>query len=78
MAAATIARQPWGQITPPDPEVRMSVPPRPAERDPADWEVAGERPTRSTPQSTSDKAGLVLVALVTVAVVVALVLLIVL
>jgi len=78
MAAATIARQPWEADRSPDPEVRMSVPPRPAERDPADWEVAGERPTRATPRNTSDKAGLVLVAIVTVAVVVALVLLIVL
>jgi hypothetical protein len=53
----------------------MSVPPRPTERNPADWEVAGERPTRSARHSRPDKAGLALVGLVLVAILVALVLL---
>jgi len=53
----------------------MSVPPRPTERNPADWEVAGERPTRPTPHKRSDKAGLALVGIVVVALLVALVLL---
>ena len=53
----------------------MSVPPRPTERDPANWEVAGERPTRAARHSRPDKAGLALVGIVLVAILVALVLL---
>ena len=53
----------------------MSVPPRPTERDPADWEVAGEPPTRSARHARSDWAGVALVGIVLVALLVALVLL---
>jgi hypothetical protein len=53
----------------------MAVPPRPTERNPNDWEVAGERPTSSARQSRTDRAGLALVGLVLVAVLVALLLL---
>ncbi len=56
-------------------EVLMSVPPRPSERAPADWNVAGERPTRSAQRTKPDKVGLGLVGLVLVALLVALVLL---
>jgi hypothetical protein len=53
----------------------MSVPPPPTPRDPADWEVTGERPTRSARQTRPDKTGLALVGIVLVALLVALALL---
>jgi hypothetical protein len=59
----------------PDPEVLMAVPPRPTERDPADWEDVDAHPTQRAPHSTPDKTGLALVGIVFVAVVIALVLL---
>jgi len=55
----------------PDPEVLMAIPPRPTERNPADWEVTGEHPTRSARRSTPDRAGPALVGLALVAALVA-------
>jgi len=77
MAGGVISGQPWGTIVP-EPEVLMSVPPHPAPRDPSDWEVAGERPTRSAQPTRPDKVGLALVGIVLVAILLALLLLIVL
>jgi hypothetical protein len=53
----------------------MSVPPRPTQGPPSNWEVAGEQPSRSARQPRSDKAGLALVGVVLVALLVAVVLL---
>ena len=56
----------------------MYVPPRRTNRRSADWDLTGERPTRPARQRRSDKVGLALVWIVTVAVLVAVVLLVVL
>jgi hypothetical protein len=55
----------------------MSVPPR-TERDDADWEVSGERPTHTRGDRRPDRLGLGMVGLVLLALLIAVILLIVL